>query len=406
MLVSQLNPLKCKSRRFCAFILLSFAFLFLLEIPSLAVAAEPVCSRSDVLICEDFDDGDHVGWTEWDTVCHFCTPCAGNPTTDCEGISSLSYVSPPYAFRQTIEAGENDGSYPHLAFPEQASNEWTHVRFYRKFDTDFAFGPQYKGQYIKGGADNLTVVSLQVRDVLSIPGYATDGHYHFGFHWYTGGETFIGVFNVGQQVYPESIVGQWHCFEYAVKPSTGSLKFWIDGDLKMDYTGLGFPNINPNDMWFANYWGMGSISSPRTQSQYIDNIVVAKSYIGPITQTEASDSSPPVTSGHSPAKNATGVPANTNISLHVLDSGDGVNRSSIVMTVNGQTVTPTITGSPADYTVSYDPPVDFSPGQTVTVTLDASDLHNPPNVMPKESYSFTVAADTTPPAAPKSLRVN
>ncbi|OPL13835.1 MAG: hypothetical protein AVO38_12755 [delta proteobacterium ML8_D] len=102
------------------------------------------------------------------------------------------------------------------------------------------------------------------------------------------------------------------------------------------------------------------------------------------------DSDPPNTSGHIPGKNATGVAPNTNIIVHVIDAGDGVDRSSLVMRVNGETVAPAISGSPADYTLTYDPSVDFNYGQVITVEIDAQDLSDPPNVMDHESYNFTI----------------
>ena len=102
------------------------------------------------------------------------------------------------------------------------------------------------------------------------------------------------------------------------------------------------------------------------------------------------DSDPPNTSGHIPGKNATGVAPNTNIVVHVIDQGDGVDQSSLVMTVNGATVEPAISGSPADYTLTYDPSVNFNYGQVITVEIDARDLSDPPNVMDPETYNFTI----------------
>jgi hypothetical protein len=111
----------------------------------------------------------------------------------------------------------------------------------------------------------------------------------------------------------------------------------------------------------------------------------------------APDTLPPYTAGHDPAPGAMGVPQNTNITVHVKDDGDGVNKSMIVMTVNGSTVTPDITGDKNDYTLLYNPLSDFDSGQVVNVTVDASDLAS--NVMPQDSYSFTIAAGNIPPVA-------
>jgi len=102
------------------------------------------------------------------------------------------------------------------------------------------------------------------------------------------------------------------------------------------------------------------------------------------------DTTPPYTAGHDPAPNATDVPPDTNIVVHVKDDGTGVNQSTIVMKVEGTEVAPTITGDKYDYTLTYDPPTDFDYGQVVDVTVDAKDLNATPNAMPTDSYSFTI----------------
>jgi uncharacterized repeat protein (TIGR02543 family) len=105
------------------------------------------------------------------------------------------------------------------------------------------------------------------------------------------------------------------------------------------------------------------------------------------------DTTPPYTSGHFPTPGATGVPVDTNIVVHVLDDGDGVDISTIAMTVEGDPVTPVITGAPADYTLTYDPPADFDFLQIVDVTIDASDLATPDNTMTQDVYSFTTSQE-------------
>jgi hypothetical protein len=107
--------------------------------------------------------------------------------------------------------------------------------------------------------------------------------------------------------------------------------------------------------------------------------------------SDSVDSESPNTFGHVPAKNATDVSPNTNIGVHVTDEWDGVDQSSIVMKVNGETVNPAISGDPSNYMLVYDPPTDLEPGQTVTITIDAQDLHDSPNIMPQDRYSFTIA---------------
>ncbi len=111
------------------------------------------------------------------------------------------------------------------------------------------------------------------------------------------------------------------------------------------------------------------------------------------TGVPAEDNTPPYTSGHNPQKYSTTAAPNTNIVVHIRDTGTGVDQSSIVMRVEGSTVSPTITGNKYDYTLSYNPPVDFDYEQVVDVMINARDLKATPNVMNQESYNFTIRSE-------------
>jgi len=113
----------------------------------------------------------------------------------------------------------------------------------------------------------------------------------------------------------------------------------------------------------------------------------------------AIDGTPPYADGCDPAAGATNVAVNANVVLHVKDDGNGVDRGTIVVTLDGLQVTPAIKGTPTDYTVTYNPPSDFDYGQTVAVTVNAKDRCSPANIMTPVAYSFTTSGppDTTPP---------
>jgi len=115
------------------------------------------------------------------------------------------------------------------------------------------------------------------------------------------------------------------------------------------------------------------------------------------------DIEPPFATDHQPAKGAMDAPPNTNIVLHVRDLVAGVDRASIIMNVNGAPVSPTITGTPQDYKLEYDPPQNFLPGDTVGVSLAAQDFSFPPNVMATENYFFVIQQQL-PDLAVTSLR--
>jgi hypothetical protein len=138
--------------------------------------------------------------------------------------------------------------------------------------------------------------------------------------------------------------------------------------------------------------GFNDANSPWPYSGYAPDIGVYEYGSGPPL-----DNTPPYTTGHSPAKGSNSAPPDTNIIVHVRDSGTGVDQSSIAMRVNGATVYPTITGTPYDYTIAYNPPVDFAYEQVVSVSVDAKDLEN--NSMPRDNYNFTIASESEEPPA-------
>jgi hypothetical protein len=101
------------------------------------------------------------------------------------------------------------------------------------------------------------------------------------------------------------------------------------------------------------------------------------------------DGTLPYTTGHNPAKGATGVSVGTNIVVQVKDNGTGVDHTTIKMTMKGVPVTPVIApmGPTLNFSVTYDPPVNFSHGEVVNVAINASDRAG--NAMLTDRYSFT-----------------
>ncbi|MBN1349274.1 Ig-like domain-containing protein [candidate division KSB1 bacterium] len=102
------------------------------------------------------------------------------------------------------------------------------------------------------------------------------------------------------------------------------------------------------------------------------------------------DITKPFTSNHEPAQNAQNVAVKTNIIVHIKDNISGVKQSQIVMKVNQARVSPVITGSNSDYTLTHNPANDFENNQTVIVSIDGED--NAGNIMDTDSYSFTTIA--------------
>ena len=135
----------------------------------------------------------------------------------------------------------------------------------------------------------------------------------------------------------------------------------------------------------------GNITS--TTSEYF--VIAQDEYFNRVQSTPQTieDTTPPYTSGHTPSPGESGVPVDTNIVVHVLDDGEGVDFTTITMTVEGVPVSLAITGNSTDYTLTYDPPVDFNHLQVVDVAINVSDLATPANAMTEDSYSFTTVQE-------------
>jgi sugar lactone lactonase YvrE len=120
------------------------------------------------------------------------------------------------------------------------------------------------------------------------------------------------------------------------------------------------------------------------------------------------DTLPPTSEMIDPVPGATSAPIGTNIVVHIQDSESAVNQGTIIMKVNAVVVfngaNPTvypntvISGGPSDYTLTYNPPVDFGYEQAVTVTVSARDVAG--NALSGDTYSFLTEAQSGNPWDP------
>jgi hypothetical protein len=81
---------------------------------------------------------------------------------------------------------------------------------------------------------------------------------------------------------------RWYSVEQQVKLNTpgssdGELRAWIDGHLVFERTGLRFrdvPTLKIESLWMNVYHG-GTAKAPTDLTLFIDNLVIARRYIGP-----------------------------------------------------------------------------------------------------------------------------
>lgn len=188
-----------------------------------------------------------------------------------------------------------------LSIPVQES---LYLRYYVRFDPGFDFVKGGKLPGLAGGAGN------------------TGGHKPNGkdgwsarVMWRADGKIVQYVYYPDQPgVYGEDFAwdyggcpryfkpGKWHCVETFVQMNTpgkkdGIIRSWLDGDKALEITGLRFrdiPEIKIDKLEFETFFGGGDSSwaTPRDQFSMFDNLVIAKSYIGPEKDLAAKTQSP------------------------------------------------------------------------------------------------------------------
>jgi hypothetical protein len=79
------------------------------------------------------------------------------------------------------------------------------------------------------------------------------------------------------------------------------------------------------------------------------------------------------------------------IDVRLDDPGMGVDFSSVILSVNGNTVTFAVSGDPAHAHIRYQPPHPFIAQSTVHVHVDACDRAQPPHCTSLD-YQFTVGS--------------
>ena len=179
--------------------------------------------------------------------------------------------------------------------------------------------------------------------------------------------------------------------------------YWLNPKIKIN-SGSVFRPFNPADS-SDDVWLVSKVTRPLNDLQQGNNSILYTwsggfgQFIekpGPmivLAENSASgDSAAPYRNSASPSPNSSDVPVLPSISVAIADDDYGVDATSLIMRVNGQAVTPVINGFSNYYTLTYEPPAAFNYGQVVTIQLEATDLAG--NVMPTNSYSFTIEGET------------
>ena len=186
------------------------------------------------------------------------------------------------------------------------------VRVYTKFDSTYnvpgsnhngiTISAKYPGPGIAPNGTNFFLFLLQnaMQDnAPTPPGYSNLYVYHpeqrsnWGDLWFPTGIILPSQWipsNFGNYFVPRPnfipLRNRWYCYELMVKANTagqrdGRAAFWIDGKLIADFQNLRMRDINSLQIDRVQL-GLHAKTCPRVTRKWYDNLVVAKSYIGPL----------------------------------------------------------------------------------------------------------------------------
>ena len=182
------------------------------------------------------------------------------------------------------------------------------MRVYTRFQVDYAglrdahngitISGRYPGPGIRPNGTDFFLVSIEnSKGSEAEPGYTHAYVYHpeqddlYGEHWFPDGTVVNGSQNFGPSFIARPKViparGVWVCYEVLIKLNTpgtrdGRVAVWQDGDLIADWQNLRFRDVSTVRIDKIAI-GNGGKSSSQQNDKWYDNLVLATSYIGPIS---------------------------------------------------------------------------------------------------------------------------
>ncbi len=282
-----------------------------------------------------------------------CTTTNSNRTGSCNASISPGTLS--YATTYTVIATADDRA----ASPNTGSQTWS---FTTEDDTN---APYVQNQTPAANANNIaTTTSI----VLHIKDYKSDAGVTPG----------LGVDNSTIRV--------------SVMQGTGATTVYQQGDPGVSITGTSADRtvtITPATPFAQNARVRVTVEASDLHSPA--NVMTPVVYYFRII-----DSIPPAISDRSPAPNAVGVSADSNIVLRLSDSGAGIDINNTTVTINATPYTVgngafSYSGNTGSYLITINPASNFSGGQDVSVTVATRDLAPTPNSK-SFSYSFAIAS--------------
>ena len=253
-------------------------------------SGESVCQRSDVLFCDDWEDGDHVGW-DWSNGWDSCTTIA-----DAGGYQSRN------ALKQHIGANLAECGYPSSMIPPQSGP--IYMRWFVKFGPGYQFldWTDQKNNYFRAlvNGNQTWRMMLGIRAKSSsergLGEWVVDAMGHDP-RWYFNatGDSPGGA--APRYVAP----GTWYCIEYAIRPNTpgqsdGWVKVWLNDQVYMSHLNQNLKSTGDpitQAPWFSHYYGGNPPGTHPDIDLWYDNVVVAKERIGCSSTVTTGEAAPP-----------------------------------------------------------------------------------------------------------------
>lgn len=204
-----------------------------------------------------------------------------------------------------IKKGKNQGLNEHIRLSENGREpEEAYFRYYLRFGDNW--NPSSGGGKLPGFSGTYNRAGWGGRRSDGANGWSARGQF-FGYK--ESSSALAAVRGIGSYVYyggmrstygepwgwnlgPTGLLqkNRWYSVEQHVKLNTpgsanGVFRTWVDGRLTFEKTGIDFrsvPDLKIESVWMNVYHG-GTQPAPQDLVLYIDNVVVAKSYIGPVS---------------------------------------------------------------------------------------------------------------------------
>ena len=261
--------------------------IVLLTFACLAAAA----SREDIVFSTDFESA------EWYKEWGIDKPEA---TTDTVSRDPERQFEPlrGKALRVRVPAGSNTGSNLRFQFAKRtgAEPEQIYFRYYLRFGSDW--DPEIQGGKLPGISATYNRAGWGGRPVNGRDGWSARG----SFGRYQNGETAVGFYTYHMDMkgkygsiwnWDRDRLGylknnRWYAIEQYIQLNTpgksdGVMRAWIDGKLAFEKTDVRFrevPDLKIEMVWLNVYQG-GTKPAANDDYMFIDDVVIARKYIGP-----------------------------------------------------------------------------------------------------------------------------